>query len=154
MIQGSWSWGVWTTCGPNLMHADHSRWCLLVLLKRDPSWGSSQEVPPYFTDPEGSLPCSQEPDTWIQSCLRSLLICGPCFIWQPSFVSSCRCGRSADWTTLMRADKKWHPIVVTSNNDPLFSSHPDLALPRGHFTLVVPTKTLYAFLFRPCIRKV
>jgi hypothetical protein len=62
------------------------------------------------------------------------------------------CGRSADWTTVMRADKKWQPIVVTSNNDPLFSSHSGIGLPRGLFTSVVPTKTLCAFLFSPCIR--
>jgi hypothetical protein len=61
-------------------------------------------------------------------------------------------GRSADWTALMRVDKKWQPIVVTSNNDPLFSSHPGLGLQRGLLTSVLPTKTLCAFLFIPCIR--
>jgi len=65
---------------------------------------------------------------------------------------SSACGRSADWAGLMRADKEWQPIAVTSNDDPLFSSHPGLGLPRRLFTSVVPTKTLYVFLFSPCVR--
>jgi hypothetical protein len=83
--------------------------------------------------------------------LRSLFYLSVILCLFLSLLSSA-CGRSADWATLMRADKKWQPIVVTSNNDPLFSSHPGLGLPRGLVTSVVTTKTLCAFLFSPCIR--
>jgi len=83
--------------------------------------------------------------------LRSMFYLTAILCLLPSLLSS-NCGQSADWTTLMRTNKKWQPIVFTSNNDSLFSSHPGLGLPRGLFTSVVPTKTLCAFLFSLCIR--